>query len=111
MNNVAGKSKGEKWMTIGLAAGSVIFGLILLRFCFDLLMGDSGQVVSARSYQLVRLVIGLAAGFIAAGLVGPFEIEAQAEKGWLTATVKAGGPTGIAIFFYLVNPLGIDIAI
>jgi hypothetical protein len=96
------KKEGNRWITVGLAAGSVVFGLVLLRFCFTVIIG--APEMPDRAYQIVRLVIGMGAGFVAAGLAGPFEIE----TGWPTATIKAGGPTGVAIFFYLVNPMEFD---
>ena len=95
------KDEGKTWVKMGVAVASMIFGLWLLRFCYDVV--DEQDEMSAAAYQIIRLTIGLASGFIATGLAGPFQIDTK----WQDVTVKAGGPIGVAIFFYLVNPISI----
>ena len=77
---------------------SVIFGLGLIIIGYNYIASDPS--VHPRLYQIYRMGVAFGAGFVAAGLAGSFQIEGK----WPPVTVKAGGPIGIAVFFYAVNP-------
>jgi hypothetical protein len=95
------EEKKTDWWKIILAAFAVIFGVGLLWACFD--YTRLHMDMHDRVYQIVRLAVGMGAGFIAMGLAGPVKFEGT----YTGVTIKAGGPTGIAIFFYLVDPIGV----
>ena len=104
--NAGGGSPGngdEFWLKFGLALLSVTFGLGLLWACYLVLDGPNGCNMPNRMYQIVRMAVGLAGGFIAAGLSGSFEVTGT----WPTVTIKGAGPIAVAVFFYLVNPMAL----
>jgi hypothetical protein len=97
----------KKWVTLALSVLSVAAGFWLLNYCYELLTAN--PEMPARQYQIVRLGVGLAAGFISAGLTGPFEISGDTDKfaeffktSAGSFTIKAGGSIGIAVLVYLV---------
>jgi len=90
---------GETLLKVGLVGLSVILGLILLRVCYTEISETPNM--PDRVYQIVRMTIGLAAGFVSAGLGGTIEVKGDIAK----VTVKAGGPIGVAVFFYWANPM------
>lgn len=56
--------------------------------------------LNSQTFWIVRVMVALGAGFVAAGILGTFEFGGP----WLGLTIKAGGPIGITVLFYLVNP-------
>ena len=71
----------------------------MMYFCFRYLEGQP-QPIPAQTYQLVRMAIALAGGFVAAGLGGTIEVTGTGP----TLAVKAAGPIAVVVFFYWADP-------
>ena len=57
--------------------------------------------LSPTAIWIIRVMVALGAGFVAAGILGNVEVTGPVAG----LTVKAGGPIAITIIFYLINPI------
>lgn len=80
-------------LSILIGAIFILTGLIIALVKSDL---------SSTAAWIIRVLVALGAGFVAAGILGNVEVGGPVAG----LTVKAGGPIAITIFFYWVNPPG-----
>jgi len=58
--------------------------------------------LSPQAFWVVRVIVALGAGFVAAGILGNIEITGRAEL-----PIKAGGPIAVTVLVYVWNPPGV----
>ncbi len=80
-----------RWFSRRLRSAFIGAGLVVVLIKDDL---------NPHAVWIVRVMVSLGAGLVAAGILGTFEVGGP----WLGLTIKAGGPIGITVLFYLVNP-------
>ena len=56
--------------------------------------------MSPQTAWILRVIVSLGAGFVAAGILGPIEIGVE----WLDVTIDAGGPMALLVFVYWKTP-------
>ena len=77
---------------------SILIGalFILLSLIIVLLKPDLGQ----QAFWIIRVMVALGAGLVAAGILGNLTIEGTVAN----LTIKAGGPIAVTVMVYLLNP-------
>ena len=85
-------------LSIIVGAVFIITGLVIaLVFRKDL---------GPRVFWVIRVVVALGAGMLAAGILGNLTISGT----WAGLSIKAGGPIAVTVLVYLVNPPKLMIA-
>ena len=79
---------------------SILIGAIFILTGLIIALVKTG--LSPTAIWIIRVMVALGAGFVAAGILGNVTIDGTIAG----LTVKAGGPIAITIFFYWVNPPG-----
>ncbi len=81
-----------------LPLASIITGVlfILVGLVVVIIMGN----LSPQAFWIIRVMVALGTGFIAAGILGPIDFKGTV-KNW---TIKAGGPIALTLVIYLLNP-------
>ncbi len=77
---------------------SIVIGAVLIAACLVIVLvkGD----LSPRAFWIVRVMVALGAGFMAAGILGNLDITGTV----LNLTIKAGGPLAVTVMIYLLDP-------
>ncbi len=69
----------------------ILAGLVLVIIISD---------ISQQAFWIIRVIVSLGAGFVAAGILGNMTFEGTVKN----IVIKAGGPIGVTLIMYLVNP-------
>ena len=77
---------------------SIVIGLVCIvaSLVTVIVIGD----LSPQAFWIMRVIVALGAGLVAAGILGTIEIEGSLAN----ISVKAGGPFAFAVLVYALNP-------
>ena len=75
-----------------------MLGLILI--FVGLRIAIKNPDLSGTAFWIIRILVSLGGGFVAAGIFGNITISGPI----LDVSVKAGGPIALTVFFYAVTP-------
>jgi hypothetical protein len=83
---------------------SIVIGTLFIVASLNIALVNSN--LNPTAIWIIRVLVALGVGFVAAGILGNVEVGGPV----LGLTLKAGGPIAITVIIYLFNPIGQMIA-
>jgi len=87
-------------MLVYAAVSGTLFLLLLLALIIALVFTPPKKDVPGQVYQLIRMILALAAGAFGAAIPGFFALKGTASN----ISISAGGALAVFVMVYLVNP-------
>jgi hypothetical protein len=84
---------------------SIVLGLVLIFVCLIIVILNPD--LNPQGFWIIRILVSLGAGFVAAGILGNLEISGSVAN----ITIKAGGSLAVTVLVYLLNPPQIVLAL